>query len=527
MFLKVATAYLERYNFSVIPVGNDKRPLTSWREYQKRRPTKDELKGWAQEFPNANVGIVTGTISDLAVVDIDEEIGYSEIQKYIPDDVVPPKVQTPSGGQHWYFRMPPDKEIRLNTRIVPGCDLRAEGGYVVAPPSQNGRGKYKWLDRTSLSDAPILPESYVNFVMSTPVHTVSTNVHRVPQVSTSMFQRGHRDDDLFHVANCLIKGGMAPDKALQVLKVLGAHCQFPENEIAIKVKSALERAERRDRNLAEEVREWVMSTSGVFLSTYVHKCLQVSTRQDMKNVSEILRRLTAEKIIEKYGNRSGQWRVVDNDLEVLDWRNATGDEIDLKMPLGIMDYVKIMPKNLIVVAGAPNSGKTALLLNIVRSNMYNNTINYFSSEMSEFEMRDRLLKFEDIELNQWRFSAYNRCSNFADVIAPDEINIIDFLELHDEFWKVGAMFKEIYEKLNKGIAIIAIQKKRNASVGKGGDITLEKPRLYLSMDAGKITIEKGKNWRMPGTNPNGLSCLFKLVQGSKFLRDCDWAKTQA
>lgn len=527
MFLQAATAYLEKYNFSVIPVGPDKKPLISWKDYQKRKPTRDELKEWAKKYPTANVGIITGTISDLAVVDIDEEQGYEEIAKYIPSEMLFPKAKTPSGGQHWYFRMPP-KKIRLNARVIPGCDLRAEGGYVVAPPSVNEKGKYEWTSDAGIKhiDLPILPESYVNHVMSTSVHTMSTNVHTSPQVSTNMFQKGHRDEDLFHTANCLIKGGMLPSAALQVLQVLGAHCQFPSSELAIKVKSALERAEKRDRNLAEEVREWVMSTSGVFLSTDVHKCLQVSTRQDMKNVSEILRRLTTEKIIEKYGNRSGQWRVVDTDLEVLNWRNADTSEIPLELPLDVMDYVKIMPKNLIVIAGAPNAGKTAFLLNIVLKNMYNHSINYFSSEMSESEMRGRLEKFEGVNLNQWAFNAYNRCSNFADVIVPDEINIIDFMELHDEFWKVGAYFKEIYEKLTTGVAIIAIQKKKGALVGKGGEITLEKPRLYISMDNGKVTIEKGKNWRIPTMNPNQLTCNFKLVQGSKFIKDSEWTREE-
>lgn len=524
MFQQAATYYRNKFNFSVIPVGQDKRPLIKWQGYQKEKPDDKQIQEWGKKFPRANVGIVTGRISNIAVVDIDEEQGYQEIAKYIPCTVDFPICSTPSGGQHWYFRMP-EQDIRLNARVIPGCDLRAEGGYIVAPPSKTDKGEYKWLESIKDTEMPKLPESYVNHVMSTSVHEVSTKFHTSPQVSTNMFQRGHRDEDLFHTANCLIKGGMAPDKALQVLIILGVQCNFPEDEITIKVKSALERAEKRDRNLSEEVREWVMSTNGVFLSTDVHKCLQVSTRQDMKNVSEILRRLTTEKIIERYGNRSGQFRVVDTDLEVLDWRSAATGEIPVILPLDVHEYVKIMPKNLIVIAGSPNAGKTAFLLNIVKSNMYKYNINYFSSEMSECEMRDRLSKFTDIGLDDWKFRAYNRCSNFADVIVPDEINIIDFLELHDEFWKVGSMFKEIYEKLTTGIAIIAIQKKHGARTGKGGDITLEKPRLYLSMEGGKVKIEKGKNWRHPTVNPNNLECTFKLVQGCKFIKEADWIRS--
>jgi hypothetical protein len=144
--------------------------------------------------------------------------------------------------------------------------------------------------------------------------------------------------------------------------------------------------------------------------------------------------------------------------------------------------------------------------------------------MSNTEMRGRLKNFGQ-PLEFWKndnFKVYDRCSNFADVIRPDEINIIDFLEIHDEFWKVGSLLKELYEKLNKGICIIALQKKRGADTGKGGDVTREKPRLYLTMESGVITIEKAKNWKQEGVNPNNLKREFKLVAGSKFLPTTEW-----
>src|SRR6185369_10389855 len=114
------------------------------------------------------------------------------------------------------------------------------------------------------------------------------------------------------------------------------------------------------------------------------------------------------------------------------------------------------------------------------------------------------------------------CSNFADVIQPNEVNIIDFLEIHDEFWKIGSLLKDLYEKLDKGICIIALQKKRGSDTGKGGDVTREKPRLYLAMEDGKLCIEKGKNWKHEGVNPNNLQIGFKLVHGSKFIEQGAW-----
>jgi hypothetical protein len=311
------------------------------------------------------------------------------------------------------------------------------------------------------------------------------------------------------VGEYLSKGGAPNHLKTKIISLLAAELARGDDD------------DTKKRNLRDEILNIISVTSGDISVTDCYTALQVVTKQDKAAIRQILHRLTQEKVLNKQGSRAGMYRIVDQDLEVLDWRNASGDEFPIDLPLGIGEYVKIMPKNLVVIAGSPNSGKTAFLLNILRSNMYKYYINYFSSEMSECEMHDRLSKF-DIPLDKWRFSAYNRSSNFADVIVPDKINIIDFLELHEDFWKVGAMFKEIYEKLTTGIAIIAIQKKHGARTGKGGDITLEKPRLYLSMENGKIKIEKGKNWRHAGVNPNNLARTFKLVQGCKFMPEGDW-----
>jgi len=82
---------------------------------------------------------------------------------------------------------------------------------------------------------------------------------------------------------------------------------------------------------------------------------------------------------------------------------------------------------------------------------------------------------------------------------------------------VAEHLKQIHEKLGSGIAIVALQKDPKAAQGRGGTFSLEKPRLYLNIDAGKITIRKAKNWTNPEQNPNGLTMDFKIVGGCKFM----------
>ena len=162
----MALSYCEKFNFSVIPVRPEKKPFIKWEEYQKRRSTLVEIGEWWGKWPGAMIGIVTGKISGICVIDIDEPQGHEEIQKYVSDSLLMPTVRTPREGHHLYFQCP-NPAPGNNARVVPGCDFRGEGGYIIAPPSANGVGKaYEWAHGLSLDDVepPALPEPYILFI---------------------------------------------------------------------------------------------------------------------------------------------------------------------------------------------------------------------------------------------------------------------------------------------------------------------------------------------------------------------------
>ena len=105
------------------------------------------------------------------------------------------------------------------------------------------------------------------------------------------------------------------------------------------------------------------------------------------------------------------------------------------------------------------------------------------------------------------------------------LNIIDFLEVHKDFFMVGGYLKAIHDRLKSGVAIVALQKNKGLDTGLGGARGLEKPRLYLSMEpkdhGHQLKIVKAKNWA--GTeNPNGLCQDFKLAAGCKFIPTSQW-----
>lgn len=533
---KAALSYVDA-GYSIIPVGHDKKPLTNWTEYQKKRATKKEILEWWLKYPDANIAIITGAISGMVVVDIDDPELKNPMLDAIEEFADPPITMTPRGGRHQWFAHP-NQDIRNTTGFIPKVDFRGDGGYVLVPPSTNGNGgKYIWKKSILSHDLPSLPESIINLLKGatrdlplpekTQQNSQVEKCQQNPSVltnadkSSQLLTQGRRDDDLFHIANMLVKGGAKDEEIMQIIKVLANSCNppFPLQEAYAKIKSALNRTERKERSLTEEVRQWCEVQDGFFLIADVCAALNLTNRTEKGAAYTAIGRLVKDGVVEKYGSKAGCYRRIDNEITEMDWDTAPLHDLDVSYPLEIERMVKTYPSNIIIVAGTSNSGKTTFLLDFARRNVNKFNVSYFNSEMGLSELRMRLELFENCDKTAWKkVKFYERGENFDDVIQPDGINIIDYLEVLDDFWKVGQQIKAIHDKLNQGIAIIAIQKNKGAELGRGGALGVEKPRLYLNLDYGKLKVVKAKNWRT-NDNPNGQMIDYKVVQGWKIVPD--------
>lgn len=156
--LSWAEEYLEK-GYSIIPLEEKgKKPAIIWKKYQKERATLDEAKAW---FTNSsrNIGVVTGSITGLYVVDIDVSHSGTLQSAGLSDDAW--TVLTGSGGYHVYYNWGYGM-VGPNTSslLAKGVDTRGDGGYVVAPPSYTKDAyKYKASCIPELKSLPILPES--------------------------------------------------------------------------------------------------------------------------------------------------------------------------------------------------------------------------------------------------------------------------------------------------------------------------------------------------------------------------------
>jgi len=532
--------------FSVIPCRKDKKPFVAWTKYQTERAGYDQIKAWWSKWPDANPAIVTGEISGIDVLDADSETGKAAVDEFLPDSLLIPTVRTPK-GYHFYFRYSPG--LQNGTRIISDCDLRTSGGYILAPPGYNEAGQYRWIKGLKITDIdpPKMPEMLFEVLKngglsserSSASNIYNDNIltrgdykatenggdHNRLQVTTGDFKKGTRDNDLFHLANALFKGGMVEETIRKYLLFYASHCEpsFLEREVLAKIESAKKRVLGTENNISEEVRDFVVTSSGYFLTTDCFNRLQVTTRPGKKAVVAELLRLYKKGVIERHGKKNGCYRKIEGECEAMDFLNAEVDPVELWLPFNLQRMATTMPGNIILIAGEPNAGKTAFLLNVIRNNMHKFDIHYFNSEMGPAELKKRLAKFDDITLDDWTFKAWERAENFSDVVKPGigKINIIDFLEIYDAFYEIGGRIAEIHKKLNGAVAIIALQKNRGVDTGLGGFRSIEKPRLALAMEPGLIKVVKAKNWA--GTsNPNKKQTRFKLANGCNLYQQGDW-----
>jgi len=139
--------------YSVIPIkAGDKRPaIAEWAPFMKKAADDTQLMEWFSD-EKKNIGIVTGKISGITVVDIDTKQEPTTPLATFPETYT---VRTPSGGYHLYYQYSPNVGTSANQYPqYPHVDIRNDGGFVVAPPSTIGDNAYTVLKRTALAPFP-------------------------------------------------------------------------------------------------------------------------------------------------------------------------------------------------------------------------------------------------------------------------------------------------------------------------------------------------------------------------------------
>jgi len=269
--------------FRVAP-GAKKPAFIGWQQEATANATT--VSTWRQSLVHWNIGVPTGSPSGLIVIDIDVKNrapGLATWSGLIATYGPIPKtweVETPSGGKHVYFRAPAAVPIRNSsgTRLGPGIDVRGNGGFVVAPPSQALAGNYRWISPPWSCPVASMPPWLVRLLTQPRQPSSTAPSQAPPRASTAVprlraearwklkpIPQGSRNDSLHRRGSALRRYGCGQVLIEQVLRDVNAKACAPpllDREVAeVAMSCAGYRSEKDFSTVTERARELLMGVT--------------------------------------------------------------------------------------------------------------------------------------------------------------------------------------------------------------------------------------------------------------------------
>jgi len=252
--LEVAARTLAAAGVPVFPCEPDgKRPLTR-RGFHDATTDPAQITAWWSRTPKANIGLPTGSVSGVVVVDVDVHgpvDGRASWRRASEAGLVDGAgllARTPAGGAHAYFPATLGTEQWSWQAANAGVDFRGDGGYIIAPPSRriiDGTVKhYEIADITAGSVATVDAGKLRDFLDPRPATPSRRNSGSVTADAERLAGwvaargEGERNCGLFWAACRLAENGTAPGDALDALAPAAAHAGLSEREITTTVRSA-------------------------------------------------------------------------------------------------------------------------------------------------------------------------------------------------------------------------------------------------------------------------------------------------
>jgi len=257
------------------------------------------------------------------------------------------------------------------------------------------------------------------------------------------------------------------------------------------------------------------------------------TKEEKASVHQALNR-RKDETIQKVGMRDGIYRRIDKDVVHIDFNAEEGASSTVKLPLDLDSMVNICEGNIILISGEYNAGKTTFALNVLQMNKNRMKIRYISSEMRAGEFKSRWKTF-NLDPEFWlpdEMTEYVELgNNLTNLIIPDALNIVDYLEFKDGDYTKGAEYmRQVHDKLSTGVAIVCNQQKEGVRLPRSGDLIMEKPRLAVTFRKlqtqteeimGIAEIQKAKNVRVGKLDGKKLQYEIK-DKGSRFKVIHNW-----
>src|ERR1051326_8944635 len=208
-----------------------KQPLISWKEFQERLPSLDEIQEWWTKWPSANIACITGAISGIAVVDLEYD-GLAEAQRLGLHSGL---ISITGKGRHLIFKHPGEDVCnKVKLRGIRGFDIRGDGGYVIIPPSLHATGKrYRWATSIT-SHVPVFPSQLTQVALSGGSSPSSRMTGKLAGGLTEALEGlsvGNRNNTFAQIVGHLHRDRWSPSDIRSLLLPHALRVQFPEVEL--------------------------------------------------------------------------------------------------------------------------------------------------------------------------------------------------------------------------------------------------------------------------------------------------------
>jgi hypothetical protein len=287
------------------------------------------------------------------------------------------------------------------------------------------------------------------------------------------------------------------------------------------------------RDLKALIQNYVSRATGQFSIGTMTGWLEIKTMSEREVTMATLEELEKNRVIARTGNRHGVYRPVERNPRIMNLDEIEERPCAVTLPFLLHTIVDLFPKNVILVAGEKDAGKTAFALNSAYMNRNVMPVVYINSEMGLTELKKRLRKFpEEYPWSEWKKIRWiEQSSSFEDIIDPEGFNIIDFLEVGADAYAVVEDIKRVFDRLTTGLLLIVMQKRSYKEWAVGGEATLEKARLALNLEhrsgVGNLCrITVAKNWTGVVDHPKGKVCVYKTWNGGKMEMTDHWHEPQ-
>jgi len=442
--------YYESHNFDLVPVGsNQKIPIEKgWPT--KNHKNKAEWKDWLGD--NLNIGIKTGKVSGVTVIDVDQFPTPPEILALLGEEQT--LYQRTTNGSHYFFKYEPDLP---KTRIVDlKIDIENDGGQVIAPPSKVD-DKERKIELYEIQKMPDKLKAFLLEQTADKSHLRPIPAARPDDVKLNlddlkfdgMLSEGNRHHNFMRFGG-LLRKKMPLSQVAYTLNMINTHLTkppltyqelqnvvssidkytiFDEKELAYQVLDYIDKVEEATARDVREALEYKKDQIDTALAFLTKEGFVVRKRRFFKAIKKM------------------QWReeFMDSDLK-----------IKYKMPY-FNDAAVFREGDLIIIGAKTGVGKSHIAVNIMKRLIDQG----IKPKYVNLESANRFLAIaKSLGLKEGDFDWVVNFSPETMELDDNSFTIIDWL-LPNDYAETDKIYKYFAEQLgkHKGILLVFVQLK--------------------------------------------------------------------